>query len=218
MAKIDVALVSKVHPMRSHSVAAEGGTAAVLRPEEGDTYELHAWDTVKGSDFLADQDAVDMFVRVLPEEIFRVEHWGVPWNRDCQRPNRSKTLWRPQFSPGRLRSRQDRFLPDANNAQHAPEVRQYHALRRILRDIDRSGEWKIHRDHCTRDDIWKSPRDFGEGVHCCDGRRGQTIQVHFVFAHFHGGWICIGVSCGCSIERYGIHSVPPDRSDAVRES
>jgi succinate dehydrogenase / fumarate reductase flavoprotein subunit len=80
--KIDVALVSKVHPMRSHSVAAEGGTAAVLRPEEGDTYELHAWDTVKGSDFLADQDAVDMFVRVLPEEIFRVEHWGVPWSRD----------------------------------------------------------------------------------------------------------------------------------------
>jgi len=64
-----VALVSKVHPMRSHSVAAEGGTAAVLRPEEGDTYELHAWDTVKGSDFLADQDAVDMFVRILPEEI-----------------------------------------------------------------------------------------------------------------------------------------------------
>lgn len=81
--KIDVALVSKVHPMRSHSVAAEGGTAAVLRPEEGDTCELHAWDTVKGSDFLADQDAVDMFVRVLPEEIFRVEHWGVPWTRDA---------------------------------------------------------------------------------------------------------------------------------------
>ena len=81
--KIDVALVSKVHPMRSHSVAAEGGTAAVLRPEEGDTYELHAWDTVKGSDFLADQDAVDMFVRILPEEIFRVEHWGVPWTRDA---------------------------------------------------------------------------------------------------------------------------------------
>jgi succinate dehydrogenase / fumarate reductase flavoprotein subunit len=82
--KIDIALVSKVHPMRSHSVAAEGGTAAVLRPEEGDAYELHAWDTVKGSDFLADQDAVDMFVRVLPEEIFRVEHWGVPWTRDAQ--------------------------------------------------------------------------------------------------------------------------------------
>jgi len=80
--KIDVGLVSKVHPMRSHSVAAEGGTAAVLRPEEGDTYELHAWDTVKGSDFLADQDAVDMFVRMLPEEILRVEHWGVPWTRD----------------------------------------------------------------------------------------------------------------------------------------
>ncbi len=80
--KLDIALVSKVHPMRSHSVAAEGGTAAVLRPEEGDTFELHAWDTIKGSDFLADQDGVDLFVRELPNEILQLEHWGVPWTRD----------------------------------------------------------------------------------------------------------------------------------------
>jgi succinate dehydrogenase / fumarate reductase flavoprotein subunit len=80
--KADIALVSKVHPMRSHSVAAEGGTAAVLRPEEGDTFELHAWDTIKGSDFLADQDGVEIFVRELPREILQIEHWGVPWTRD----------------------------------------------------------------------------------------------------------------------------------------
>jgi succinate dehydrogenase / fumarate reductase flavoprotein subunit len=84
-------------------VAAEGGTAAVLRPEEGDTYELHAWDTVKGSDFLADQDAVDMFVRVLPEEILRAEHWGVPWSRDSdgridQRPFGGHTFPRAVYA------------------------------------------------------------------------------------------------------------------------
>jgi len=79
--KLDIALISKVHVMRSHSVCAQGGTAAVLRPEEGDSFELHAWDTIKGSDFLADQDAVWKFVTLLPEEIILLEHWGIPWSR-----------------------------------------------------------------------------------------------------------------------------------------
>src|SRR5512138_1411123 len=77
----DVAIVSKVQVMRSHSVCAEGGTAAVMRPEEGDSLELHAWDTVKGADFLADQDTVDRFVRTSPDEIRLLEHRGVPWSR-----------------------------------------------------------------------------------------------------------------------------------------
>jgi succinate dehydrogenase / fumarate reductase flavoprotein subunit len=67
--------------MRSHSVCAEGGTAAVMRPEAGDSLELHAWDTVKGSDFLADQDVVDRFVKAAPDEIRLLEHWGCPWSR-----------------------------------------------------------------------------------------------------------------------------------------
>jgi succinate dehydrogenase / fumarate reductase flavoprotein subunit len=79
--RADIGIVSKVQVMRSHSVCAEGGTAAVMRPEEGDSLELHAWDTVKGSDFLADQDTVDRFVRTSPDEIRRLEHWGVPWSR-----------------------------------------------------------------------------------------------------------------------------------------
>ena len=79
--ELDVAIVSKVQLMRAHSVCAEGGTAAVLRPEEGDSFELHAWDTVKGSDFLADQDSVFKFVETMPEEILLLEHWGMPWSR-----------------------------------------------------------------------------------------------------------------------------------------
>jgi succinate dehydrogenase flavoprotein subunit len=79
--KADIAIVSKVQVMRSHSVCAEGGTGAVMRPEEGDSFELHAWDTVKGSDFLADQDTVDRFVHAAPDEIRLLEHWGVPWSR-----------------------------------------------------------------------------------------------------------------------------------------
>ncbi len=77
--KIDVAVISKVYPVRSHSVCAQGGTAAVLR--EGDSNDLHSWDTVKGSDFLADQDVVELFVKQAPKEIVTLEHWGCPWSR-----------------------------------------------------------------------------------------------------------------------------------------
>lgn len=79
--RLSVAVVTKTQPMRSHSVSAEGGTAAVLYPEEGDSLESHMWDTVKGSDFLADQDVVERFVTLAPKEIIQLEHWGMPWAR-----------------------------------------------------------------------------------------------------------------------------------------
>ena len=79
---VKIALISKTHIMRPHSVCAEGGTAAVMHPEDGDTFELHAWDTIKGSDFLADQDVVMKFTTTMPEEIIFLDHLGVPWSRD----------------------------------------------------------------------------------------------------------------------------------------
>jgi succinate dehydrogenase/fumarate reductase flavoprotein subunit len=78
--KLRIGLLSKVYPMRSHTVSAEGGTAAVLR--EDDSFDLHALDTIKGSDYLADQDAVETFVREAPSEVIQMEHWGCPWSRD----------------------------------------------------------------------------------------------------------------------------------------
>jgi succinate dehydrogenase / fumarate reductase flavoprotein subunit len=79
--ELDVAIISRVQLMRSHSVCAEGGTAAVLRPEEGDSLELHAWDTIRGSDFLADQDVVWRFVEQCPKELVQLDRWGIPWSR-----------------------------------------------------------------------------------------------------------------------------------------
>ena len=76
-----IGLVSKVQIQRPHSVCAEGGSGAVLYEEFGDSLDLHAWDTVKGSDFLADQDVVDRFVEVSPKEILLLDHWGMPWSR-----------------------------------------------------------------------------------------------------------------------------------------
>ncbi|TCO18637.1 succinate dehydrogenase subunit A [Kribbella steppae] len=74
-----VAVVSKVYPMRSHTVSAEGGAAAVAADD--DTLDEHAYDTVSGSDWLSDQDAVEAFVAEAPRELLRLEHWGCPWSR-----------------------------------------------------------------------------------------------------------------------------------------
>ncbi len=80
--KISVALVSKVYPMRSHTVSAEGGAAAVV-PNSDDSLEKHAFDTVKGSDFLADQDVILYFVEEATKELTLLEHWGCPWSRNA---------------------------------------------------------------------------------------------------------------------------------------
>src|SRR6188474_2373903 len=77
---LSVAIVSKVYPMRSHTVSAEGGAAAVAG--EDDSLEEHAYDTVSGSDWLCDQDAVEAFVAEAPRELLQLEHWGCPWSRE----------------------------------------------------------------------------------------------------------------------------------------
>ncbi|MBC1194171.1 succinate dehydrogenase/fumarate reductase flavoprotein subunit [Microcystis aeruginosa BLCCF158] len=79
---IDVAVVAKTHPIRSHSVAAQGGIAAALQNvDPKDNPKAHAYDTVKGSDFLADQDAVDILTQEAPEVIIELEHLGVLFSR-----------------------------------------------------------------------------------------------------------------------------------------
>jgi fumarate reductase flavoprotein subunit len=78
--QLRIALVSKVYPMRSHTCAAEGGAAGVIKPD--DSLEQHFNDTVGGGDWLCDQDAVEYFVKEAPRELLQLEHWGCPWNRE----------------------------------------------------------------------------------------------------------------------------------------
>src|SRR5438105_5515048 len=87
----DVAMVSKLHPTRSHSGAAEGGSNAALGNAADDSPETHAFDTVKGSDYLGDQDAIELFTAEAPGDIYELEHWGAffsrqPDGRLAQRP------------------------------------------------------------------------------------------------------------------------------------
>ena len=80
-AELSVAVVSKVYPMRSHTVSAEGGAAAVIGAD--DSLDEHAYDTISGGDWLCDQDAVEAFVVEAPQELLRLEHWGCPWSREA---------------------------------------------------------------------------------------------------------------------------------------
>jgi len=75
-----IAVVSKVYPMRSHTVSAEGGAAAVVK--DNDSLDDHAYDTISGGDWLCDQDAVEAFVQEAPGEMIQLEHWGCPWSRE----------------------------------------------------------------------------------------------------------------------------------------
>jgi len=82
--KYDVAILSKVHPIRSHSIAAQGGINASLanHPEgKDDSWEKHTFDTIKGSDYLADQHAVEIMCKEAPVIVYEMEHWGCPFSR-----------------------------------------------------------------------------------------------------------------------------------------
>jgi fumarate reductase flavoprotein subunit len=78
--RLRIAVVSKVYPMRSHTVSAEGGAAGVISPD--DSLDEHSYDTISGGDWLGDQDAIEAFVREAPQELLRLEHWGCPWSRE----------------------------------------------------------------------------------------------------------------------------------------
>ncbi len=79
--RLNIAVVSKVYPMRSHTVSAEGGAAGAIAPD--DSLDEHAYDTISGGDWMCDQDAVEAFVQEAPQELLRLEHWGCPWSREA---------------------------------------------------------------------------------------------------------------------------------------
>ncbi|MFT5193793.1 MAG: succinate dehydrogenase / fumarate reductase flavoprotein subunit [Cellvibrionaceae bacterium] len=109
----DVAVVSKLYPTRSHTGAAQGGVSAALGNNEEDSWEWHAYDTVKGSDYLADQDAVDVLCKEAIDAVVELEHMGLPFDR---------------FPNGKISQR--RFGGHTNNDTGKPVMRACHAADR----------------------------------------------------------------------------------------
>src|SRR5438309_4613532 len=125
-----VAIISKVHPVGSHSVAAAGGINAALNPE--DTWESHAFDTIKGSDYLGDQDAIEIMCREAPDEILWLEHAGVTFHR-----NESGHLGTRAF--GGASAARTYYVADITG--HAILHVLYEQLMKFSAQIDRYEEW-----------------------------------------------------------------------------
>ena len=90
---LKTACISKVFPTRSHTVAAQGGISAALGNMGKDDWRWHAYDTIKGSDWLGDQDAIEYMCKNAAQAIIELEHYGVPFSRNKQGKNISKTIW-----------------------------------------------------------------------------------------------------------------------------
>ena len=99
-AGLKTACISKVFPTRSHTVAAQGGISASLGNMGEDDWRWHMYDTVKGSDWLGDQDAIEYLVRNAPAAVYELEHWGVPFSRtdDGKIYQRAFGAWRHRYS------------------------------------------------------------------------------------------------------------------------
>ena len=127
----DVAVVSKLHPLRSHTGAAQGGIGAALGNEEEDSWLWHAFDTVKGSDYLGDQDAIETMCKDAPRTIIELEHYGVPFSRTKE---------------GRIAQR--RFGGHTRNFGEAP-------VRRACYAADRTGHMILHTlyEQCVKQNV-----------------------------------------------------------------
>jgi succinate dehydrogenase / fumarate reductase flavoprotein subunit len=127
----DVAVVSKLHPLRSHTGAAQGGIGAALGNEEEDHWLWHAFDTVKGSDYLGDQDAIEIMCQDAPRTIIELEHYGVPFSRN---------------KDGKISQR--RFGGHTRNFGEAPVKRACHAA-------DRTGHTILHTlyEQCVKQNV-----------------------------------------------------------------
>ena len=207
----DVAVVSKLHPTRSHSGAAEGGINAALGNAAEDSPEIHAFDTVKGSDYLGDQDAIEIFTREAPGDIYQLEHWGCVFSRNDE----GKLAQRPFGAAGSPRT-----VYAADITGHVLIQVLYEQLLKRMRGIN------VYEEYFA----WQLVDDDGrcQGVICWDllngGLKaigGKTIVlatggVGRLFRATTNAYACTGdgmamaLRAGAAAEGHGVHAVPPD--------
>jgi len=153
---VQISLISKVYPMRSHTCAAEGGAAGVIKSD--DSLDLHFNDTVGGADWLCDQDAVEFFVNEAPKELLQLEHWGCPWSRQ---PDGSVNV-RPF---GGMKIKRTWFAADKSG---------FHILHTLFQISLKHPEIKRYDEYFCTDLIIEDGRC--QGVTAIEMRTGKTIQ------------------------------------------
>lgn len=175
--EVKTAVISKLYPTRSHTGAAQGGIGAALGNHEVDRWEWHAFDTVKGSDYLADQDAVDVLCREAIEVVIELEHMGLPFDRTPE---------------GKIAQR--RFGGHTNNETKQPVRRACHAA-------DRTGHMILQTlyQQCIKNDVTFFDEYHTIDVIISDGRATGVVAVEIATGEFHvfhakavlfatGGW------------------------------
>src|SRR3954466_737482 len=150
-----VAILSKVHPVRSHSNAAAGGINAALNPE--DSWESHAFDTVKGSDYLGDQDAIEVMCREAPDEVLQLEHWGVTFHRNDEGKLGTRAF-------GGASAARTYYVADITGQALLHVL--YEQLMKFHQTIDRYEEWFV--TSILQDETGAAPRAIARSIK--DGR------------------------------------------------
>src|SRR6201993_1271221 len=135
----DVAIVSKLHPTRSHSGAAEGGINAALGNASDDDPETHAFDTVKGSDYLGDQDAIEILCTEAPDDVYQLEHWGAVFSRTedgriAQRPFGAAGAPRTAYAADITRHVLVHVLYEQVGEREIPTYEEYFAWRMVINE------------------------------------------------------------------------------------
>ena len=215
---LKTACVTKVFPTRSHTVAAQGGIAAALGNMGPDSWQWHMYDTVKGSDWLGDQDAIEYLCREAPAAVYELEHAGLPFSRTARRPHLPARLRRHDPEHGRgarraahLRRRRPHRPCHAAHALPAePEVRR-RLLHRIFRARSDHGGRRLPRPRRSVPRRRLDPPLPRPGGGAGDRRLRPGLFHGDLGPHLHRRRQCDGAARRPAAAGHGVRPVPPDR-------
>ena len=217
-AGLRTAAISKVFPTRSHTVAAQGGVAASLGNMGPDNWKWHMYDTVKGSDWLGDQDSIEYMCRSAPAAVYELEHWGVPFSRTedgriYQRPFGGMTTDFGKGPPAqRTCAAADRTGHAMLHTLYGQALRhnanffiEYFAIDLIMED------GRCRGVICLKLDDGTIHRFRSQLVILATGGYGRTYLLGDLGAYLHGRWQCHGAARRSAAAGHGIRAIPSDR-------
>ena len=214
---VDVAVVSKLHPTRSHSGAAEGGINAALGNATEDSPESHTFDTVKGSDYLGDQDAIEIMCTRGAGRHLRARADGRDLLARRRRPPRAAPVRRGGRAPHGLLGRHHRPRADPRAVRAAREARG-DGLRGVLLHAARRRRGPLRRRAGVGRRPRRRARHRGQPRDPRDRRRGTHVLRHHERVRMHRRRHVAGVAGGRAAEGHGVHAVPPDDAEVERRA